>query len=341
MTKGRYEPQPEPLHRLAIGNGLTVRALETFITVARLGTMSAAAKQLGMTQSAVSQLVVQIEGALDVQLFDRKVRPPALTLQGAALLEPAQAVVSGIGRFQNALRWGPATQMPLLRIGMLNSFAETVGPVILARLRSVAAQLIVDTGFSATRARAVADREIDFVVTTDESPPPRGIQAVPLLTEPFLIVAPKSYKGDLQALKPRSTALDLIRYGRDPFMISRFDQTLRAWDIEPTHRYQMDTHAAILEMVAAGAGWTILPPLAVHRAVARGDKLRVAPYPEPAMKRTVLLISRTGEGAVLMSDIHSEATKVLQGAYLTNVRSFMPGVADMIELHEMTAVTAK
>jgi DNA-binding transcriptional LysR family regulator len=337
MTKGRHVPKPETLQRLSVGNGLTVRALEAFVTVARLGTMSAAAKQLEMTQSAVSQLVVQIEGALNVNLFDRKVRPPALTLQGAALLGPAQSIISGIDHFQDALRWGPTTKMPLLRIGMLNSFAETVGPVVLAHLRSVAAQLIVDTGFSATRARAVADREIDFVITTDESPQPIGIQAVPLMTEPFLIVAPKSYKGDLRALKPLSTTLDLIRYGRDPFMNSRFDQTLRTFDVEPTHRYQMDTHAAILEMVASGAGWTILPPLAVHRAIARGEALRVAPYPEPTMKRTIHLISRVGEGAILMADIHKEATRVLKNAYLANIKSFMPAVAGKIELHEMQA----
>jgi len=341
MTEERHKPQLESLHRLVVGSGLTVRSLEIFITVARFGTMSAAAKYLGMTQPAISQAIVQIEGALDVQLFDRKVRPPALTLQGAALLDPARTIINGIGRFHSALRWGPTTQMPLLRIGMLNSFAEAVGPVVLTRLRSVAAQLIVDTGFSATRARAVADREFDFVITTDESPPPPGIQAVPLLTEPFLIVAPETYRGDLQALKPLSEALDLIRFGRDPFMNSRFDQTLRAWGIEPTHAYKMDTHAAVLQMITAGAGWTILPPLAVYRAIARGERLRTAPYPEPTMKRVIVLVSRVGEGAVLMSDIHAESVRALRGDYMANVRSFMPDVADMIALHDMKTVPPK
>jgi DNA-binding transcriptional LysR family regulator len=332
--------QQETLHRLAVGSGLTVRALETFVAVARFGTMSAAAEHLGMTQSAVSQLIVQIEGALDVQLFDRKVRPPALTLQGAALLEPARTIVNGVGQFQSAMRWGAATRMPLLRIGMMNSFAETAGPAVLVRLRAVAEQLVVDTGFGATRARAVADRETDLIITTDEAPPPPGIQAVPLLTEPLLIVAPQSYQGDLKSLSALGRTLDLIRFGRDPFMNSRFDLSLRSWGIEPTHAYQMDTHAAVLEMVAAGVGWTILPPLAVYRAMARSEAIKVAPVPAPVISRSISLISRIGEGAVLLEDIHETATKALRAGYMKSIQSLMPGVKDLVTLHDMAAVAA-
>jgi DNA-binding transcriptional LysR family regulator len=339
MSVAKEKPQVESLRRLVVGSGLTIRALEVFVAVARYGTMSAAAKQLGLTQPAISQAILQIEGALDVQLFDRTMRPPVLTMQGAALLEPARNLISGVDRFQNALRWEPATQMPLLRIGMLNSFVEAVGPAVLGRLRSVAGQLIVDSGFSATRARAVTDREFDLVITTDESPPPAGIQVMPILTEPFLVVAPHSYTGDLQALKKLSESLDLIRFGRDPFMISRFDTSLRAWGVEQTHRYHMDTHAAVLQMVVSGAGWTILPPLAVFRAIARGDKLRMAPYPEHSMRRVIQLISRTGEGSVLMADLHADATEALRTDFLSVVTKMIPGVAEMITLHDAIPVT--
>ncbi len=207
----------DQLARLSVGTGLTTRSLEVFVVVARAGTMSAAAEQLGMTQPAVSQLVNQMETALGIQLFDRSKRPLALTLHGAALVEPARAIVSGIERFE--------------QIGMLNSFAETIGPSVFAELRRSAAQLTIDSGFSATRMRAVADRALDFVITTDESPLLPGVTMAPILTEPFLIVAPESYAGDPRAIKLLSETLDLIRFGRDPFMHSRFDQTLRAWGI--------------------------------------------------------------------------------------------------------------
>jgi DNA-binding transcriptional LysR family regulator len=324
----------EQLARLSVGTGLTTRSLEVFVAVARAGTMSAAAEQLGMTQPAVSQLINQMETALNIQLFDRSKRPLILTLHGAALVEPARAIVSGIERFGQALQWGLGGQMPLLRIGMLNSFAETIGPSVLTELRRGAAQLTIDSGFSATRMRAVADRELDFVITSDESPLLPGVTMAPILTEPFLIVAPESYEGDPRAIKPLSEKLDLIRFGRDPFMHSRFDQTLKAWGISPTRHYHLDTHAAVLEMVAAGMGWTILPPLAVYRAITRGDRFHVAPYPEQSMKRVMTVIAREGEGTQIVRIIHAAATAALNNKVLPVLRQHLPEIAAMMMLHD-------
>jgi DNA-binding transcriptional LysR family regulator len=331
----------DQLVRLSIGTGLTTRSLEVFVAVARSGTMSAAAEQLGMTQPAVSQLINQMETALHVQLFDRSKRPLVLTLHGAALVEPARAIVSGIERFGQALQWGLGGEMPLLRIGMLNSFAETIGPGVFAELRRNAAQLTIDSGFSATRMRAVADRELDFVITSDESPLLPGVSMAPILTEPFLIVAPESYAGDPRAIKPLSETLDLIRFGRDPFMNSRFDQTLRAWGISPTHRYHLDTHAAVLEMVASGIGWTILPPLAVYRAITRGDRFRVAPYPEQSMKRVMMVIAREGEGTQIVSTIHAAATAALKNKVLPVLKQHLPEIAEMMTLHNYNKSPSK
>jgi DNA-binding transcriptional LysR family regulator len=339
VTKGEVIQRPdkaaaEQLARLSVGSGLTTRSLEVFVSVARAGTMSAAAEQLGMTQPAVSQLINQMETALNVQLFDRSKRPLVLTLHGAALLEPARAIVSGIERFAQTLQSGLDGQLPLLRIGMLNSFAETIGPSVFAELRRSATQLTIGSGFSATRMRAVADRELDFVITSDESPLLPGVTMAPILTEPFLIVAPESYQGDLRAIKPLSETLDLIRFGRDPFMHSRFDQTLRAWGISPTHHYHLDTHAAVLEMVASGAGWAILPPLAVYRAVTRGDRFRVAPYPDPSMKRVMMVIAREREGTKFVRIIHAAATEALKNKVLPVLRQYLPEIAAMMVLHD-------
>lgn len=326
-------PHVEQVGRLSIAPGITARTLEVFVTVARAGTMSAAAQQLGLTQPAISQAIQQMETALDVQLFDRAKRPLVLTMAGAALLEPARTVVSGIERLGSALRWNMDQQLPLLRMGMLNSFAETIGPAVLMRLRSVAAQMTVDSGFGATRIRSVADRELDFAVTSDESPLLPGLVATPILTEPFLVVAPPSHVGDLAAIRTLSDALDLIRFGRDPFMNSRFDQTLRSWGVSPMRRFHMDTHAAVLEMVAAGVGWTILPPLAVYRAVARQERFRIAPYPEQAMRRVMMIISREGEGEHVVRHIHAAATEALERTILPVLREAMPDVTAMMQVH--------
>jgi DNA-binding transcriptional LysR family regulator len=333
-------PDTEQLSRLAVGAGLTTRSLEVFVAVARSGAMSGAAAQLGLTQPAVSQSISQMENALDIQLFDRSKRPLALTLDGAALIEPAQAVISSIERFAQALRWSTNGQMPLLRIGMLNSFAETIGPAVFTSLRRIAAQLTIDSGFSATRVRSVAHRELDFVITTDESPPPPGVTAAPILTEPFLIVAPPDYDGDPRAIKRLSERFDLIRFGRDPFMNSRFDQALRAWGVSLANRYHMDTHAGVLEMVASGVGWTILPPLAVYRAITRGERFSITPCPDASMVRVMMVIARTGEGEPVLRGIHAAATEALNSKVLPMMKQHLPDIAAMMVLHPYAASPA-
>ena len=61
--------------------------------VARLGSMAAAARELGMVPSALTYRVRQVEDALDVLLFDRSARRAQLTPAGAELIRAGQALL--------------------------------------------------------------------------------------------------------------------------------------------------------------------------------------------------------------------------------------------------------
>ena len=154
--------------KASLGTGLTIRSLEVFVVVAQAGTMVAAAERLKLSQPAISQMIASLEQSLGVLLFDRGVRPPVLTLQGTALLRHAVTITESVSQFRNTVRLGGAAQLPLLRIGVLNSFATTVGPYVFKELRNIAAAWAINSGFQATRFRTVADRDFDFAITADE-----------------------------------------------------------------------------------------------------------------------------------------------------------------------------
>jgi len=322
----------ERLGRMLIGPGATARALEIFLTVAKLGSMSAAAQHLKLSQPAISQAVIGMEAALNVQLFDRSVRPPVLTLQATALLGPAQAVIDSLKELENAIRRGGTAPLPSLRIGMLNSFAAAIGPSILGHLRDIATELRVESGFRATRIQAVAMRDYDFIVTADESPLPPNVEVLPVLTEPFIIVLPASYKGDPQDLVRINQELEYIGSGRDPFMLSRLDLTLQKRGVVLRSRYHLDTADAVLQMIATGAGWTILPPLAVYRALGRGDAIRVACYPDETMRRTISIVYRAGEDRVARQ-IQTAALEVLRRLFMPQIKTLIPSVFQQVKLH--------
>ena len=70
-----------------------------FVLAAELGSFSAAARQMGKAQSAVSTAIANLEIDADVQLFDRSSRNPVLTEAGAALLPNARGILLGNQEF--------------------------------------------------------------------------------------------------------------------------------------------------------------------------------------------------------------------------------------------------
>ena len=75
-----------------IGRRLTLRDLHLFLTVVQQGSMAKAAAQLRISQPSVSEVIADLEQALDARLFDRRPRGVEPTPYGHALLKRARAV---------------------------------------------------------------------------------------------------------------------------------------------------------------------------------------------------------------------------------------------------------
>jgi len=77
-------------------DGVSLDQLRTFIASVDEGSFSAAARKLRRAQSAVSELINNLETQLGVVLFDRTGRYPKLTPAGVVLLADARGIVSGV-----------------------------------------------------------------------------------------------------------------------------------------------------------------------------------------------------------------------------------------------------
>ncbi|MCW2861955.1 MAG: transcriptional regulator, LysR family [Actinoallomurus sp.] len=103
--------------------------LRTFVAVARLGSFSAAAGELGYTQSAVSQHIATLEGDLRTSLLRR--RPVALTAAGARLLEHAEPLLLRLA----------AARADVTRLAAASAARLVVGASALAATPGLAARL--------------------------------------------------------------------------------------------------------------------------------------------------------------------------------------------------------
>jgi DNA-binding transcriptional LysR family regulator len=330
----------ERLGRFGLSPNLTARSIEIFVAVARAGSMSAAAQRLNLSQPAISQAIGSLETSLGVQLFDRSVRPPALTLQATALLPHASGVLESLQKLEGALRLGHLAELPALRIAMLNSVATTIGPRIINGLRDMATEVLVDSGFHATRFQSLTQRDFDFIITADESPVPGDVQVMPILSEPLLVVVPASYPGDPTHIDEVSESLDLIRFGRDPNLMSRIDLALQGRGLAPRRRYHLDTNEAVMQMVAFGAGWTILPLLSVIRSLARKEEIRVARFPGWSLTRSVVIAMRTGEGLHVAEHIRRAAIAALRRDIVPKIDQLVPEEREGFQLNDVSLVDA-
>jgi DNA-binding transcriptional LysR family regulator len=93
----RYYPSENPIHRIKIVlDGVSLDQLKAFIAAVDEGSFSAAGRKLHRAQSAVSELVSNLEAQLGVALFDRSERYPKLTAAGIQLVADARCVVANV-----------------------------------------------------------------------------------------------------------------------------------------------------------------------------------------------------------------------------------------------------
>jgi len=102
---------------------ITLRQMRAFSVVARTASFTLAARQLSLTQSAVSMLVQQLEDALGVKLFDRTRNAVTLTEAGQQLLPLARRMLDDLRQIEEG-----ATDLRTLRSGVL----RVVAPQLMA-----------------------------------------------------------------------------------------------------------------------------------------------------------------------------------------------------------------
>ena len=269
---------------------VTLWGIEVFLAVAEERAISAAAKRLGVSPSAISQQLTGLEVALSAVLLDRSARPMGLTPAGAMFRRHAQTILNAEAEARADLAVADLSGLTTLRLGMIEDFDAEVTPSLLSALaiELKGCRFLLETGASHRLLDQLEQRSLDIVVAADlgsETGDQGWREVHPLLAEPFLAVTPKG----------RSHAdLPLIRYTARHLMGRQIAGHLARQNLRLAHRFELDSYHAILAMVAGGQGWTILTPLALHHAARFREGVDVAPLPFEPLQRTLSLSARAG-----------------------------------------------
>lgn len=139
----------------------------SFLALAEMGSVTAAAERLGRTQSAVSMQLRRLEEAAGQGLFSRQPRGVVLTPAGVRLLPYARQVAALLDQAGQELR-GLPTARPL-RIGLPPEYCETLLPCILDRFAPLFPQVevTVRSDYALPSLAAMERGELDLAVVFD------------------------------------------------------------------------------------------------------------------------------------------------------------------------------
>ena len=154
---------------------MTLAQLQSFVLVARLGSVKGAAAELGVTEPAVSVAVAALRRELGDELFVRDGRGIALTAGGRRLAALASEILGLAEQARRSVQDSPG-QTRLMQVAVTNVVAEHVGPLIDAfTARDPGLEVAIDTVAGASMAELLEHRRADIAL----GPPPSAPSGPP------------------------------------------------------------------------------------------------------------------------------------------------------------------
>ena len=260
--------------------------LNTFVTVADRGSMAAAARALNITPAAVAQQIRTLEREIGAPLLARAGRTVSLTAAGQRILERSRELLRELGDLSALASEDESEGSGELRLGAGTNALTGMLPDILARMvgKLPHIKVFIRPGYSPELYRAVVDGELDAAIVL-QAPfnLPKTCDWTLLREEPLIVLAPARMEGrdphELLATEP------LIRYDRNQWGGRQAEAYLRAANIEPHERFELNALGAIAVMVDRGLGVSLVPDW--MRPWPEGLNLARIPLPLPAEPRRI------------------------------------------------------
>jgi DNA-binding transcriptional LysR family regulator len=266
---------------------ITITQLDYLVAVADAPTWADAAAGLGVTPSALSQGLAELERRLDFALFERQGRRRIVASRSAEVLAYARRVTAqtaDLARWIDDARSGRAGS---LRVGMIDAAALGHWPALLQEFRQTHPDLSLRLSIapSGELLSQLLRDQLDLAVIVAPSEIPIGIGWIDLLTDPLAVYAPPntpigppSTWGPWVSFPTTSHTRELIEAALDELGV-RFEVTSESHQPE-----------VLRAMVRLGMGWTVLPVIQAET----GPHPLVRARTEPLVTRSLITARREG-----------------------------------------------
>ncbi|MFF9057439.1 LysR family transcriptional regulator [Streptomyces sp. NPDC101213] len=274
---------------------IEARHLRVLRAVAATGSFSAAGRELGCTQPAVSQQMKALETSVGTPLLVRSGREMRLTQAGEALVRHAAGILAGLTAAEEEVAAIAGLRAGRVRLVSFPSGSSALVPTALAALRAAHPGTRVsleeaEPPASVDKLRA-GDCDVALAFRYEDAPGAEewsDLVVRPLLTDRLVALLPERHP------LARADSLAIGELAREPWIAGcprcrgRLVEVCEAAGFTPRIDFATDDYPAVAGLVGAGLGVAVLPGLAIESVRPRGAR---AVTLEPAVRREVVALT--------------------------------------------------
>jgi DNA-binding transcriptional LysR family regulator len=272
------------VHRVRELPDISIRQLEYLVAVADSPTWAVAAAKVGVSPSALSQGLAELERRVGVALFQPQGRRRVLRDSSSPVLDHARHVVSLTG---DLIEWSERVRGATtgsVRVGMIDVAALVHFRGHLAGFRADRPE--VDLHLTVAPSRGLLDAlqmgDLDVVVCVQPATPPAGVIATPVLDEPLVVYAPHGASiGAPDRWGP------WVLFPADSHSRTQIEAALRALPAPVVVAAESHQPDVLRQMVGLGLGWTVLPEV-------QGPDAAIATKGPELLTRRIVVARRDG-----------------------------------------------
>lgn len=276
---------------------MDLKQLEYFVRVAELGSFTRAAGVLNIAQPALSRQVRLLEVELRQNLLLRNGRGVTTTEAGKLLLEHGRGILHQVERAREDLGRVRGALAGRVALGLPPSIAKmmTVPLTRAFRKRLPNAALSISEGLTISMQEGLLTGRLDVALLYNPPASP-DLDTLPLLEEKLFLISPRPSRARASS-QPISlkevSGLPLVIPSRPNAIRMVVETEMAGIGCKPDIGLEIDGVAAILDLVADGAGHAVLPHYALATS-ARPEAYQARPIDKPHLLSRVALATAAG-----------------------------------------------
>jgi DNA-binding transcriptional LysR family regulator len=271
---------------------VTLRQLEVLLAIARFKSFTKTGESVGLTQSAVSHSVRELESELALKLFDRTTREVELTDTGKRLAAALEPVLEELEDILRAARGAGEQLRGKVRVASSPTMSSNLMPFCISEcsktypdihliLRDQVQSLVLDS---------VLHGEVDFGVIV-EPKSTFDLSCEPIMTDPFCLVCRKDHPlaKNKTVRWNRLAGEDLVLLDQASGSRQLIDRAFVSQNIDCRVVQEVGHAMTVFQLISAGIGIAVMPMLAMP--VPESSGLVARPL-TPKVTRTIMLARR-------------------------------------------------